>query len=419
MFKSIQCPNCQAPIDVDSEAPTITCSYCGAKSQNTRHLAPPPPRPQPIAVIQPHQAPKGVMVIMVVSVALAILIAGAVAFMASSKMTHVTQTFSVTTSGTSSVLSGNSMADSFGLSAAASGEVSPEEQALLQKISAFQACRQQHAAQVLQSQQRYLSWVASSETGPTCKEPHISYGVYTLSETDGCVKKINEASILTPRMGELEEAGTQFVAALQTLEPLLKKANRYFEQKDYEEDGCAKAKAMHLQLMAAWKQFLPASQIIQRILDQEQPKILRRQVARLEKQAKDLRYYYFRSLLAGMDVAEACRKSEEENSSDEELKLAVETYRQELDLLEEIADQKKESASSIFWFSAYQNCASSFLKQVKVFAKRERGTPSSDKNRRIQRQAHLKNPGRYARLQAEYQSLLSCANNVHFVHYKL
>ena len=98
---------------------------------------------------------------------------------------------------------------------------------------------------VVDSRNRYLSWVKDEKVGPTGKERNI-YGLYDIN-ADGCFPNLDRAKTMAPPLPDVEAAAAEYKKALEELDPLVKQANKYYDQDDYKDDKIAKGKALHPQ----------------------------------------------------------------------------------------------------------------------------------------------------------------------------
>jgi hypothetical protein len=124
-----------------------------------------------------------------------------------------------------------------------------------EKLNAYVGCINRLSERSYSSRSRYFSWAAPG--GPTGRE-RIIYGTYTIYDTSGCIKNVENANTLEPRDAALEAAATAYAKAVAKLEPLLKEADDYYSQQDYKDDKMAKGKALHPMLVAAWDAFASA-----------------------------------------------------------------------------------------------------------------------------------------------------------------
>jgi hypothetical protein len=144
---------------------------------------------------------------------------------------------------------------SFILAPLAANQATAQTPPGVEKINAYVGCINRLSERSYQSRSRYFSWAAPG--GPTGRE-RIIYGTYTIYDTSGCIKNVENANTLEPRDAALEAAATTYAKAVAKLEPLLKEADDYYSQQDYKDDKMAKGKALHPMLVAAWDAFASA-----------------------------------------------------------------------------------------------------------------------------------------------------------------
>jgi hypothetical protein len=126
------------------------------------------------------------------------------------------------------------------------------------KLAGYVSCINEHSNWVLQSRDRYFSWLKSPEKGPTGRED-IVYGLYELRDPTGCAAQIAQSASLPPEDPELEQAASRYLAALQAANLVVAEANTYYELEDWKDDGMRKGKAMHPRLVAAFEAFSVAN----------------------------------------------------------------------------------------------------------------------------------------------------------------
>jgi hypothetical protein len=176
-----------------------------------------------------------------------------------------------------------------GLSAWIVQPASAQGPSAVQKMNAYVECLNRLSGRAHESKARYFSWV--SKTGPTGKEK-IVYGTYTIYDTAGCKKGVDAANVMEPRDTALETAASSYVAAVVTLEPLLKDADDYYTQQNYKDDKMAKGKALHPRLMSAWAAFETADAQLNAGVDAVQDKRAVEDLAEIErKEGRKGRYH--------------------------------------------------------------------------------------------------------------------------------
>jgi uncharacterized protein DUF3829 len=245
------------------------------------------------------------------------------------------------------------------------------DKSLSEKLNAFIACLNRTKPRTLQSRERYLSWV-DEKTGPNCKERYISYGLYTLYE-DGiqkCQQAIDLGKASLPALPKLQQAAEQLTAAFTELVPLTQKASDYYEQEDYKDDQCAKGKAMHPQLMAAFQRFIDASEAMNAEITPLQREMDQKELAQLNQQGKKLQYLSKKFLVSGeMLLAQVPKQVTPAWDSAAFLQQypQVET---DFQAMQDYATAHVDEAGAVFWFNAFSGSAKDFYTQAK-FLKRD------------------------------------------------
>lgn len=247
-----------------------------------------------------------------------------------------------------------------------------DDNSLIEKVNGYIECSNRTVSRTQDSRTRYLSWVNES-TGPTCTERYISYGLYTLYE-DG-VQKCNDAvtrgKALPPSLPQVEQAAADLAAAYAELVPLTQKAEDYYEQQDYKDDNCAKAKAMHPQLMAAFNKFNAAEKILSTELDGLKAQLDIKQLAKTEReQGKKLQWYTQNFMMNTRNLVRAVPKENAANFNSAAYLAAFNNLQPAYDQLVEYSAANAAEASGAFWYSAFESSAKNFYTKAK-FLKRD------------------------------------------------
>ncbi|MGL4287236.1 MAG: YiiG family protein [Phreatobacter sp.] len=127
-------------------------------------------------------------------------------------------------------------------------------QAAIAKSNAYTALMNR-TLRAIQSWERYRSWVDMSR-GPTGRERYISYGLYSLYDVAGEITRAEAATGREPVMPELDQTVGRYIQAYQVLAPLITRAERYYERKDYRDDAMAEGRDLHSRMVPAAEAFL-------------------------------------------------------------------------------------------------------------------------------------------------------------------
>ncbi len=127
-------------------------------------------------------------------------------------------------------------------------------QAAIAKSNAYTALMNR-TLRAIQSWERYASWV-DMKKGPTGKERYIDYGLYSLYDVAGEIKRAEEAVTRAPALPEIDQTIGRYIKAYQELAPLITRAERYYERKDYRDDNATEGRNLHMLMVPAAKTFL-------------------------------------------------------------------------------------------------------------------------------------------------------------------
>ncbi|HZL39701.1 MAG TPA: YiiG family protein [Pseudolabrys sp.] len=159
----------------------------------------------------------------------------------------------------------------------------------VEKMNAYVGFLNRLSARSYDSRARYFSW--AGKDGPTGRE-RIIYGTYTIYDTSGCVKDVEEANGLEPHDAALEAAATAYAKAVARLEPLLKEADDYYTQQNYKDDKMAKGRALHPLLVAAWNDFESADKTLRSNVEAINDRRALEKLAAIEQsEGKQARYH--------------------------------------------------------------------------------------------------------------------------------
>ena len=130
----------------------------------------------------------------------------------------------------------------------------PELQAAIAKSNAYTSLSNR-TIRAIESWDRYKSWV-DMKKGPTGKERYITYGLYSLYDVASETKKAEEAMAREPKLPAIDETMGRYIKAYQELAPLITKAERYYDRKDYRDDNLVEGQKLHALMVPAARTFL-------------------------------------------------------------------------------------------------------------------------------------------------------------------
>jgi hypothetical protein len=153
------------------------------------------------------------------------------------------------------------------------------------KLGLYIECYNRLDSSAHSSISRYSSWVKDMKTGPTGKET-IVYGLYKIDPdaTQSCKKDFAQAASQAPAMATLDADGQAYIQALDALSTVVQEANTYYDRGNYKDDGFAKGKQLHPQLVARMETFEAASAKFSDELDVQNDQVLEARMRQLEKE---------------------------------------------------------------------------------------------------------------------------------------
>lgn len=276
------------------------------------------------------------------------------------------------------------------------------------KLTAYVELGNRFFDRAYSSRRRYYSWLTDAKAGPTCKERHI-YGLYTISKTGKAAEKIQKANEMKPQMKKLEDAATKVLVALDKLEPLLKKANRYYSQKDYKDDGCKKAQQMHPKLVALFDEFEASEKTLSAIIFKTSRALHRRLLGRIEKKhGKDHQRYYHKKV--ALDARSLLKLLPEGKAEAATAAKALAT----LDKLVQEMDSNAKKGKEPSGYSSFRREANDFIKACKVRVRWLKGGKAYSKRdqRKIDGGSGWMVRGSYAKVVRAFNELIDAANRV-------
>ena len=277
------------------------------------------------------------------------------------------------------------------------------------KLTAYVELGNRFFDRAYSSRRRYFSWLKDPQTAPTCKERYISYGLYTISKTGKAAEKIQQANEMKPRMKKLEDAATQVLVALDKLEPLLKKAKRYYSQKDYKDDGCKGAQEMHPKLVGLWGEFETNEKTLSAIIFKTSRALHERLLGRIEKKhGKDHQRYFHKKV--ALDARTLIRLLPEGKAEAATAAKALSAFDKLVQAMDKNAKKGKEPSG----YSSFRREANDLVKAVKERVRRlKSGKPYSKWDQRsLKGSSGWMVKGSYAKVVRVFNELIDAANRV-------
>ncbi|MCL2779396.1 MAG: YiiG family protein [Polyangiaceae bacterium] len=153
---------------------------------------------------------------------------------------------------------------------------------LEKKIEPYIECLNSISSNVIRMRRHYLSDIP--ESGPTGKETSASINTLSKGDASKCATSLAKAKTKPPSNPQLEQAGEAFAQAATQIDKISNELHDYFDKKNFLDDKWAKGKALHPQLVAAFKAFGKADDTLQNVLDGITKPLRQRELARVEKE---------------------------------------------------------------------------------------------------------------------------------------
>lgn len=152
--------------------------------------------------------------------------------------------------------------------------------AAIEKMNAYVALLNR-TIRASESLDRYDSWV-DMKKGPTGKERNV-YGLYSLYDVRSEIEAAEAATTAEPKLPALDEAMVSYIAIYQKLAPVIDKASKYYDRKDYKSDKFAGAKEFHKQIAEYAPDFTKERKRVDELLGEEKSKIDLAELDAIEK----------------------------------------------------------------------------------------------------------------------------------------
>jgi len=128
---------------------------------------------------------------------------------------------------------------------------------VIYKINVYVNAMNSESGRVVESYNRYCSWLKNPEIGPTGKEETI-YGLYNIYEVQDFIAVMDLCEKNGPEISGIDKKIKPYKIALKNMYNVLFEVNYYYEQENYKDDNMAKGKEMHKGLMEAFDNYFEA-----------------------------------------------------------------------------------------------------------------------------------------------------------------
>ena len=169
-----------------------------------------------------------------------------------------------------------------------------EDQGATAKLNVYIDCFNSSYGRAHEAMSRYQSWIKDMNIGPTGKERTV-YGTYTVAEhvLAGCTEPVQQAAAGKPVMPELDAAALQYSATLLAWGKTLFEVDKYYERQEYKDDGMARGKALHPEIVSHFNAYTKATDNFNHALEAENEKQQQQRLAEIEK-SQGRKFAYWR-----------------------------------------------------------------------------------------------------------------------------
>ena len=254
-----------------------------------------------------------------------------------------------------------------------------DDQSLVKKSNLYiTECFNKYSNRVVDSYNRYQSWVKDIEAGPTGRESLV-YGLYDVNG-DGrdCEKAVTDAKAMDPELPDVEAAADSYVAALKDVVGNIRGIYQYYEQEDYKDDGFAKGKQSHPALLASFKNFKDVNATFAAAVDLLEDQVAEQELAKLRSESgKEYEALIVESGIKAKKVKNLLQQKEYEQLTADELTPLIEDF-------DKTVEAMRTAKTSKIMSDSYVRSCDEFTKALKEMMRRIRdGKKFNESERRF------------------------------------
>ena len=254
-----------------------------------------------------------------------------------------------------------------------------DDQSLVKKSNLYiTECFNKYSNRVIDSYNRYQSWVRDIEAGPTGKESLV-YGLYDVSgDGNDCEKAITDAKAMDPELPDVEDAADEYAAALKDVVGNIRGIYQYYEQEDYKDDGFAKGKQAHPALLAAFKTFKDVNATFAGAVDRLEDQVAEQELTKLRNESgKEYEALIVESGIKAKKVKNLLQQKEYEQLTADELTPLIDDF-------DKTVEAMRSAKTSKIMSDSYVRSCDEFTKALKEIMRRIRdGKKFNESERRF------------------------------------
>ena len=254
-----------------------------------------------------------------------------------------------------------------------------DDQSLVKKSNLYiTECFNKYSNRVVDSYNRYQSWVKDIEAGPTGRESLV-YGLYDVNgDGSDCEKAVTDAKAMDPELPDVEAAADSYVAALKDVVGNIRGIYQYYEQEDYKDDGFAKGKQSHPALLASFKNFKDVNATFAAAVDLLEDQVAEQELAKLRSESgKEYEALIVESGIKAKKVKNLLQQKEYEQLTADELTPLIEDF-------DKTVEAMRTAKTSKIMSDSYVRSCDEFTKALKEMMRRIRdGKKFNESERRF------------------------------------
>jgi hypothetical protein len=227
-------------------------------------------------------------------------------------------------------------------------------------------CFNPYANSVMNSYQRYTSWIKNVDQGPTGKETLV-YGLYEVhGDGQDCVKAVSDANVMEPDLPETEAIADEYSKSLTAVIDKINEVYAYYDQEDYKDDGFKKGKQEHARLIELFRNFEASDKKFGAALDDMEDKVSQARLDELSGDpSKNFEYTVVDFNMKAKKIAGYVQHNKYQDMSADDLQKLT-------DDLEPALNAMKDAGKSKTMASTYFSAADDLLKSSKELMRRIR-----------------------------------------------
>ncbi|MEM9691387.1 MAG: DUF3829 domain-containing protein [Myxococcota bacterium] len=173
-----------------------------------------------------------------------------------------------------------------------------------QKLNKYLACINQVGGSARRAEHQYFRWLKDPKAGPTGSEK-VVLGTLAITSGKQCRRDLEKAKELKPEMEKLEEAGEEFVEALDKLEPINEEVHAYYKKKEHTKDDFKKGKELHPKYYEALHSFFEKSKGLNDAFSDVKDELNERDLERFKRKKRMLAYHHLKFMMEARHVLHA------------------------------------------------------------------------------------------------------------------